>query len=151
MSGKLATLKISGTSPAAAGQAVVGKAIGGLEEYDDFVICAQLVGATGGVLDVYLQRKIDTDVWVDWAHFTQLTNGNAAVKYVVAALPPATSAPVAVGVTKDDGTTGAPALAANAIVAGHPGGNVRCVCVAGAGTSAGALVDIRIMAHRTNF
>lgn len=151
MSGRQKTFSVSGTSPAAAGRAVIGKPVGGLESYDDFVVVASLVGATGGTLDIYLQRQVDTNLWVDWIHFPQLAGGAAAVKYSAAAMPPASATPTVVGTSADDVTSGAaPVLAANTVVAGHPGSNVRVVAVAGSGTSVGAAVDVRIMAHRSD-
>lgn len=144
---KFNVFSIAGNSPAGAATAVVGKPVTGLDEYDDFVVLARLIGAVGGTLDVYLQRKLATDVWVDWIHFPQLAGGAAAVKYSAAALPPATAAPTVVGVTDDIGTTGAPALAANVIAPGHPGQTVRCIAVAGGGAAAAA-VDIKILARR---
>lgn len=140
------TVTITGTSPAAAGQAVVGKPVADLELYGLFTVHAQLVGATGGTLDVYLQRKINTNEWQDWVHFPQLGGGAAAVKYCVAAPVPQGASPVVVGQTADDGTTGAPALAANTVAPGHLGYEVRCLAVAGSGTSAGAAVKIEILA-----
>lgn len=150
MSTKTFTYVLSGTSPAAAGQAAVGNVAARLDDYDSFVVTAALIGATGGTLDVYLQRRVDDagTVWADWIHFPQLAAGAAAVKYAAAALPvPATTA-TAIGTTANDGVTGAPALAANTVVGGHPGDAVRCVCVAGAATTAGAAVTVYIKGIR---
>lgn len=152
MSGRQETIAITGTSPAAAGRAVIGKQVGNIESYDDVVVVASLVGATGGTLDIYLQRLVDTNLWVDWIHFPQLAAGAAAVKYSAASMPPAAATAVVVGTSADDVTSGAaPALAANTVVAGHPGSNVRVVAVAGAGTTLGAAVDVRLMLHRNDY
>lgn len=136
---------ISGTSPAAAGTAIVGSALRGLEKFDWFTIDAALVGATGGTLDIYLQRQIALDsevtggVWADWLHFTQLAAAASAVKYSVQTGADKTLSTVAHGT---DASAGTPALSAAAFVGGHPGLAVRCVAVAGASTSAGAAVTI---------
>lgn len=140
------TLVISGNSPAGAAQAVVGKAVGGLADYPHLTVHAELVGAAGGTLDVYLQRKVNTNEWQDWIHFPQLAAGAAAVKYA-AAVQHASTAPVVVGETNDAGTTGAPALAANTVAPGHPGDTVRVLAVAGAGAAAAA-VKVSIIARR---
>lgn len=136
---------ISGTSPAAAGTAIVGNAIRGLEKYDWFTIDAALVGATGGTLDIYLQRQIALDsevtggVWADWVHFTQLAAAASAVKY---SLQPGTDKTFSTVAYGTDASAGTPVLSAASFVGGHPGLAVRCVAVAGASTSAGAAVTI---------
>ncbi len=137
---KLDTKIITATSPAAASTVVHTETFQGLDKYTWFMIDADLQGATGGTLDVYLQRKLATNVWRDWVHFTQLAAGASAVKYCVT--PLSTNAIFIVG----GGTDAAPgvALAANTNVGGHPGEIVRIVFVAGASTSAGAAQTIRI-------
>lgn len=144
------TFSITGTSPAAAGQAALAIKATGLDQFDSFFITALLVGATGGTLDVYLQRRVTDDgtVWADWVHFPQLLAGATAIKYSAASLPPAAATATVIGTTADNGTTGAPALAVNTVVAGHPGDQVRVVCVAGASTSAGAAVTVHIKGWR---
>ena len=145
MSAETKTFTISDTTPASASTAV-GDVINGLAYFDEVTIHASLVGATGGTLDVYLQRKIAADTWVDWCHFAQLASGASAVRFTVPMSNPATSATVAVGI----GTDAAPgvALAANTFIGGHPGNTVRAVYVAGASTSAGAAVVIRLACRR---
>ena len=138
------TFTLTGTSPAAAGQAVI-QTEGGLGAYDWFQIDADLVGATGGTLDIYLQRKLDTDVWLDWVHLPQLAAGAAAVRYSLTVSSSNTI--VAVGKTSDAGV-GTPALAANTSVGGHPGDKVRVMAVAGASTSAGATVTVYVSAFK---
>lgn len=147
---KLQTL--TGTSPAAVGTSEIAR-IGGLAHASCLRIDAALVGATGGTLDIYLQRRIygtniptaSSGIWVDWLHFAQLTAGNAALKYTLWAgdNDPNTTI-LAVGQMSDDLLTGAPALAAATFTGGLPGDAIRCIAVAGAGTSAGALVTIYV-------
>jgi hypothetical protein len=129
------------TSPAVASTAVSAGTITGLARYDWITVEADLQGATGGTLDVYVQRKLATNLWRDWIHFTQLAAGGAAVKY--SAQPQPDTAIIVVG----GGTDAAPgvALAANTSVGGHPGDTLRLVFVAGAGTSAGAAQTVRVM------
>ena len=131
------TTVLSETSPATAGTVVADRIFGGLQQYSWFVIDAELTGATGGTLDVYLQRKAPgTGIWYDYLHFPQVAAGAGAAYYTVQ--PQAIQGITVVG----KGTT--PALAANTCTGGHPGAELRCVFVAGAGTSAGATQVIRI-------
>jgi hypothetical protein len=134
-------LSITGTSPAAAGTAAVGPTLSGLGRFRGFRIEALLVGATGGTLDVYIQRKVGPDLWTDWCHFTQLAAGAAAVRY---ALTCDHTNSTTVVTTTAGGTDATPAvaLAAGTFVGGHPGDTVRVVCVAGASTSAGAALAV---------
>lgn len=140
------TFAIADTSPAAASTAA-GTIIRGLAQFDWFTIDAALIGATGGALDVYLQRGIGepgSETWVDWLHFTQLTAGAAAVKYFASAGP---GAQVNTMVTVGYGTS--PVLAAGTFTGGHPGDAVRALYVAGVSTSAGAAAAINITAWRS--
>jgi hypothetical protein len=106
---------------------------------------AQLVGATGGTLDVWLQRKVGPNLWVDWVHFPQLAAGASAIRYSFAVKNAATATGALTAVTTV-GTDAAPAVGAGVglITNGHPGDFVRVVYVAGASTSAGALARIII-------
>jgi hypothetical protein len=142
---------ISDTSPAVASTALSAATLGGLEEYDWFTIDAALVGATGGTLDVYLQRQIAAaaevsgGVWADWLHFPQLSAGGAAVKY--SAITGASTTITVVG-NATDASGATPALAANTFIGGHPGNMLRAVYVAGTSTSAGAAVKIYVTAWK---
>lgn len=142
------TQKITGTSPAAASTAVLSGAATAsqLDKYDAFTVVADLVGATGGTLDVYVQRRLlladGTSVWVDWIHFPQLAAGAAAVRYTVA--------PVANNTIVATGLNGTPALASNTCTGGHPGLECRVICTAGASTSAGAAVTVYITGWQAN-
>lgn len=135
---------ITGTSPATASTAVVGSPTGDLSFYDAIEVIATLTGATGGTLDVYLQKTNDGGTtWHDYAHWTQIAGAAAAitVRNCFSRNTQATT-PVAIG----SGLT--PALAANTFVGGEFGDSLRCVCTAGGGTSAGAVVTIRISGTR---
>lgn len=142
------TFTISDTSPAAASTAI-GTIVHGLSDFEFFRIDAALVGATGGTLDVYLQRKIADNVWADWLHYTQLASGGAAVKWTALAGNPTLS--TALTSTFGIGTDASPgvALAANTFLGGHPGQAIRPVYVAGGGTSAGAAVLIYVTCWRS--
>jgi hypothetical protein len=128
---------ISETSPAAA-STVVGAAVSGLGDYRSVRVDALLVGATGGTLDVYIQRNIGPNAWTDWMHFTQLASGAAAVRYALTS-ENVNSTTVVTSVAGTDSTP-AVALASGTFLGGHPGNTIRMVYVAGASTSAGAAV-----------
>lgn len=128
--------KISDTSPASASTAA-GSIAYDLSGYNTYVVQGHLVGATGGTLDVYLQDYDEVAAkWVDWIHFTQLA---AAASATVETYSPAlenTKATVGVDTS--------PALAAGTCRGGPPRGKLRALYVAGASTSAGAVVTISI-------
>ena len=141
MSDNRLVFEFSGNSPDASSTAAVGSICRGLLRYRFFTIHANLVGATGGTLNVRLQRKITDDVWSDWVSFPQLADAASAISYALDI--PTTSEISAVG----GGTDASPtvALAADSTIGGHPGPEVRMVCTAGAGTSAGAAVSVYLV------
>jgi hypothetical protein len=132
--------KIEGSTPASATTAIVGD-VRGLDKYDWFQISAKLVGGTGGTLDVYLQRWIESDLWEDWIHFPQVAA--TATKYFAATATGVTD-PVEVG-RGSDASPGV-SLAAGKSIGGHPGRRVRAVAVAGAGTTVAGSVRVDIKA-----
>lgn len=131
--GATATFTLSGASPAAAG-AAVGVTVTGLGAYRSLSVYANLQGATGGTLDVYLQYSPDGGTtWVDYTHYAQLAAAAAATALVFAvsrAGQQTTITTVGTGLT--------PALAADTVVGGGWGDRLRVVFVAGSGTTAGA-------------
>ncbi len=139
MSSKLFT--ITGNSPATATTAVVGDQINGLGKYEELIIDAALVGAAGGLLDVYLQRWVTDNLWADWVHFPQLSIAAAAVKYSIIATRQSSTI-VTVGNSADASFT--LALAAGSFAGGVPDTAVRCVAVGGVGTSGAAAITIHI-------
>lgn len=147
-------LTFAETSPASAGSAassqavvnstgVAGIASGLLDVSEHLFVLAQLVGATGGTLDVYIQTSPDLGTtWVDWAHFPQLAAGAAAIKYAFTVSKGSQLlTPTVVGVNNS------PALAVNTVVGGW-GDRFRLWMVAGASTSAGAAVNVKITGSR---
>jgi len=117
-----------------------------LDDFDSLDVAAEIQGATGGTLDVYVQCSPDGgNNWYDVIHFTQAAAGSG-VKYYQAPLSLATNttAPVAVGKNL------APALgsALASVVNGAFTDRLRLVMVAGTGTTAGALVIVRMAPQR---
>jgi len=145
------SIDLSGTSPAAA-STVAGAEASGLAKFSAIRVDAVLQGATAGALDVYIQRKIGPNLWVDWAHFPQLAAAAAAVAYsfTVAATNAGTAvdntptATIAAITTRGSDATPSPGLAAATLDLNHPGDHVRVVFVAGASTSAGAAQAVTI-------
>lgn len=140
-------LKLVGTSPDSASTAVLAASAGypaklvGLEKFSHLEVIADLVGAAGGTLDVYLQTSHDGLRWNDYAHFAQLADGAAAVTKAFAVSR--TGQQLSITTIGKDNT---PALAANAVLGGEFGDELRVLCVAGAGTSAGATLTILVNA-----
>lgn len=120
-----------------------------MAKFRNVSIYADLAGATGGTLDVYLQCKIDqagTVKWVDWIHFAQLASGASAIRHVKSTKDgPATATPVTIGI----GTTASPgvALAAANFTGALQTDTIRVVMVSGASTSAGAAIKITLVGH----
>lgn len=136
------TFSIVGTSPAAAAIVIDPTVIYGLARFSSIRVDALLLGATGGVLDVYLQRKLGPNAWADYCHFAQLAAGASAVRYSITGMQVNSTTIV----TANGGTDAAPAvsLGAATFLGGHPGDALRVVYVAGASTSAGAAVAINV-------
>jgi hypothetical protein len=132
---------VTDTSPAAA-STVVGVGLRGLGRFGSLRIDALLVGATGGVLDIYLQRQVTANVWVDWCHFVQIAAGGAAARYSLKCSMTDSTTIVAANAGTD--TVPAVGLSAATFLGGHPGEGFRLVYVAGASTSAGAAVELYV-------
>jgi len=105
-----------------------------LKRFKRFTVLAEIAGATGGAMNIYLQRKIATNKWIDWVAFTQVAAAGTGVECVDFASSDLTvSAP---GVGTD--ATPSVALAAGTFTGGHPGDDVRVIAVTGAGATVGA-------------
>lgn len=131
--------QIQDTSPASASTAV-GSTVTGLASYQDLLIVGTLQGASGGVLDVYLQVYDGTD-WIDYLHFPQQASGGSQTHYAI----PVTRSHQREATTVTVGKNGTPALAADTCVGGEWGDRMRAVYVAGAGTTVGAEQTIAII------
>lgn len=138
---------VTATSPAAASTTVAADQFKGsmLSNADMLVVDALLVGGTGGTLDVYLQRKLDTNVWRDWIHFPQVAAGTTK-RFTVAVTGEGSTI-----VDCGGGSDASPgvALAANTAVNVLPGSDVRVVFVAGVGTNAGASNSVTITPYQS--
>lgn len=139
------TWDLSGTSPAAA-STVAGASASSLSRCPELIVEAHLVGATGGTLDVWLQRKVGPNLWVDWVHFLQLAAAASAIHYSFVVKNVSATATGALTAVTTVGTDTAPAVGAGVglITNTHPGDAVRVVYVAGASTSAGAAIKLTI-------
>ena len=145
------------TSPAAAGTAASSNPVGGgpqdsspgvaypLADYDTIEIEAELAGATGGTLDVYMQSNdVATGTWYDVVHFPQLLAAAGAIIYRTSLSRYATGtvAPVVIGKNLS------PVLAVNISLQNGFGDRLRMVMVAGSGTSAGAVLSVKLTGFR---
>lgn len=123
-------------------------ALTGLDAVDSMLIVADLVGATGGTLNLYLQVASGSEAsptWVDYLAFAQLASGASATTKVYAVSRHAqqtTATTVAVGDT--------PALAAGSIVGGDFGERMRLVARTGSGVTAGCTITIRLIGSNTS-
>lgn len=120
---------LSETSPSAASTVAGTARAYGLAACEGLTVVGQLVGATGGTLDVYLQTAYDAadvaDASATWFDFA-----------------PAVSTVTTIG----SGTS--PALAAATILGGSWGNRMRLLFTAGAGTSVGAATSVTLIGHR---
>lgn len=139
---------LTGTSPAAAGNSIIAT-VRGLARFSVIRVDAVLTQATGGVLDLYLQRRVvsnppTSSIWLDWLHFTQLAAGSTVFRYSAVASDAMPNVTIStVGQMNDDLSVGAFALTpAGTFVGGLPGDEVRLCAVAGASTSAGAVQSV---------
>jgi len=153
----LCSFSISNTSPSSAITTIgANQLVAGVLNSADLVsIDMSLAGGTGGVLDVYLQRKIDTDTWTDWVHFNQAAStGTYLIHLVVNGM--GITATAAGGIptmnlgTGTDASFGFSNLSAAAFVNTIPAGPVRMVFTAGAGTTAGAVNKCRFTCYNFN-
>lgn len=147
-------ITLSGTSPnAASTTAIVATSDPTVVDFSraDAIRCyADLIGATGGTLDTYLQYKLQTNLWSDFCQFGQLAAGAGATTFAAATLAlkasridgPAT-------VVKDtDAAVGTqiPIGIAIKVISGGLG-TIRVVCVSGTGTTVGALVKVYLVPY----
>ena len=117
-----------------------GVAAGGIDDYEALLVAADLQGATGGQLDVVLETSPDAGLsWYPIVHFALLAAA-AAARHDLAMLSlfSSATAPVTVG----SGTT--VVLGSGVIVPGPWADRLRLVMIAGASTSAGAPVVVKI-------
>lgn len=117
---------------------------GPMQDYDAVDVIAELKGATGGTLDVYVQISPDDGAnWYDIIHFQQLAPG-AATAYYQSPISNATTTTSPVTVGKGLNV----ALAPNVTVNGAFSDRLRLVLVAGVSTTAGAPVVVRVCPQR---
>lgn len=125
------------TVPSTASTTTVGTQFAVPVHYDSMLVVGELVGLTGGTLDVYLQDSPDDGTtWIDCAHFTQLAAA-ATAKVAFGLTLSSTIVPVGVG------TLGAPgvAIAAATIRSAPWSPLMRIVAVSGGGTSGSSQVQ----------
>jgi hypothetical protein len=116
-----------------------------LDGYDSWVLAADLVGGTGGTLDVSVWMSPDQGLnWYEVAHLPQQASGGAAKSYVVPIslyVNPTTAVQVGKGT--------ASVLSAGTICPMAIGDRLRLTMTGGSGTSAGVPVTIRLLGQRS--
>lgn len=135
-------MSVTAPSPAAPGVVIATPTIKGewLYRADMLSIDAIVTAGAGGTLDLYLQRRIAANTWLDWVHFPQVPAGTTKAFTVIIDGSGNYNNPI---VEVGRGTDGSPnvLLAANSVANTMPSLNpnadveIRLVHVAGAGTS----------------
>lgn len=136
----------SGTSPAAPGSAQL-VLLTGLKQYDLFTLDLLVQGATGGTLDLYLQRLVDpagSGIWADWARLTQLAAAAAQKLYSLTFDTNGVAPAITNLGTWTTAGAGTVVLAAGSVAAVHPGDQLRLWAVAGSGTTVGAAQSVYV-------
>jgi hypothetical protein len=145
------------TSPSAPGSAISSKPVTGcaapwlplgvagpIDDYESIGVVAELMGATGGTLNVYLQNSGDQGLtWFDMIAWPTIAAG-ASVVYYSSPLSQSTTTTT----TTIVGKGALPALVPGSVVNGAFSSRLRLVMVAGSGTTAGASVIVRLAAQR---
>ena len=131
---------VAGTSPAGASTSATTSAIKGFGRYKAITILADLLGGTGGTLDVIVEHSPDGTDWYEYVHFTQLADGATIKTYSYA--PGLNDTIVAVG--KNLTTT--MILTSGNAAGGHWFDQMRIRYVTGSGNSAGAAQIVRVLA-----
>lgn len=125
------------TVPSTASTTTAGTAFSVPLHYDSMLVVGELVGLTGGTLDVYLQDSPDDGTtWIDCAHFTQLSAASTA-KVAFGLTLSSTIVPVGVGTLGSPGV----ALAAATIRSAPWAPLMRIVAVSGSGTSGSSQIQ----------
>ncbi len=148
MAALVKTQVITLTSPASAITVVHGVRFAGLAAWDAFTLDCLIQGGTGGVLDMYLQRKLAANSWADWLHITQQGDG-AAQNHITYDSSEISASPTTVGF--GTGATPAVALAAGKFTCLHPGSEARIILVGGASTTAGAAQTFTLTQQQAAF
>ena len=127
----------------------VGQA-GPFGDYSAVDVIGEIKGATGGVLDVYVQSSPDEGLsWFDIIKFPRMAAGQAVAYFQApVSLATNTSTPQVVG--KNSVPALAVGVSAGAVVNGAFSDRMRLCMVAGVSTTAGAQIVVRLSAQRSN-
>lgn len=147
------TQTITVASPDAAGTVIHTEMFRNFPRADVVQIDAVLSGATGGYLDVVLQRRVAVDSWIDLCRFVRLAAGSAAKRFSFT-IDGSGLGPGGVRIFEVGGGSDASpdiALTVSNSTNTTPGDALRLILVAGAGTSAGASQSITLTAYEERF
>lgn len=150
------------TSPAAPGTAASSQAVTNvagygtvpgvcalLDDYDAVDVVCEQQGATNGTLQIFVQVSPDGGInWYDVIAFPRMAAGQALAFYQVPlSLATTTNVPIPVG--KNLSPALGVGVSSGAVVNGAFTDRMRLVMSAGAGTSVGASVVVRVCPQRT--
>lgn len=120
----------------------------GLLEYGRVVGCANLIGATGGTIDLILQTNYGRGLgqtgvggWKEVARWTQLAAGGGAASSTIVLTrggSGTSTTPTATNLLDGPGGGYTPVIAANTVIPQTLGDALRLLVLPGAGTTAGA-------------
>ena len=138
---------VAASSQVVQGSSAIGTIGIATQQLDDFQALffeAEITGAAGGTLDVYVQNSPDMGTrWYDYIHFGQLLAGAGTSRQVCSVASGAQNLSL-----QTVGFGLSPALANNTVLGGAWGDRFRLVMVAGAGTTSGGVVTVRIVGQR---
>lgn len=141
--------QITFTSPAAPSTVAVADQFTGLAGYSRAKIIAETVGATGGDLNIYLQGWNGID-WFDVAALPTLEDGDLAA-VISGHIGRQDMPPFPFFNFYEIGLNDAPALWEGGVDMGDFGEKLRILCVAGAGTTAGADIAITVFSYEDHW
>jgi len=145
------SFQLTGTTPLPNAWAVVDTKLG-LHEFSRITGKANLIGATGGTLDVVLQTGLQlpgslTAVvggWKDIWRSNQLASGAAAISWDVVLTRAATASTTTP--TQVNPTDGTPTIAVNTVLPQSFQDSLRLIVLPGANTTVGALLTFDLVA-----
>lgn len=136
------------TSPTTATGTVVTTPLTGFSGVTAMTFIADLIGCTGGSLDVGVQHSPDGVIWYDYVHFPQVAASAAEALYSYA--PAMNDSIVTIGKYVLAPASNVTIVLANGSVAGgHWFDQLRCIFVPNATITAGAVQSVTAWCNRT--
>lgn len=121
---------------------------GYLTTCDKLVVTANISGGTGGTLDIMMQNQVAPNVWFDWARLQQAAAGGTFSIVFTVDGSGVGAGNIKLVTSGTDVSAGALGLAAGLYTNALPGGPVRLILLAGAGTTVGGTQNIWFTPYR---